>query len=233
MLNPNPGLWIKEQNKMNDLASLHSITLLIVGATGAVGQQVLRLAQDDTRVQHIFAPSRHALPPHPKLKNPIIDFEHLDKAADYWQVDAVICTLGTTMRIAGSKAGFVAIDRDLPIAIAAQAQAGGATCFVLNSSLGAKIGANFYLNTKAEVEQGIRELGFARYTIVRPSLIDAERADPRLGEKIGIFFARLLKPLMPKRYRAVAATAIAHALLEAALAAQPGEHLIESEALQD
>ncbi len=38
-------------------------------------------------------------------------------------------------------------------------------------------------------------------------------------------------PLVPKRYRPVPASAIAHALLEAALQAVPGEHIIESDAL--
>jgi len=50
---------------------------MLVGATGLVGGAVLRQAQSDVRVNRIVAPTGRELPPHPKLENPLVDFEHL------------------------------------------------------------------------------------------------------------------------------------------------------------
>ena len=81
-------------------------TLMLVGATGLVGGAVLAQAQSDARVSRIVALTRRQLPPHPKLENPLVDFEHLPADAAWWAVDAVICTLGTTIRKAGSQEAF-------------------------------------------------------------------------------------------------------------------------------
>lgn len=209
-----------------------SIHLLLVGATGIVGQQVLRLALADSRVDKVVAVTRKPLPAHPKLENPIMDFLNLHGDDHWWKADAVICTLGTTIRVAGSESAFAAIDRDLPIHVARICREAGATRFALNSSLGANPKGNFYLRTKAQAEAAIRQLAYPGYTIVRPSLIDASRKEARTGEIIGRYFSHVFHPLIPKRYRAVRPEKIAHALLEGVLSNQQGERIIESEQLQ-
>ena len=209
------------------------LRLLLVGATGAVGQAVLSLALAEPRIVEVVALTRRPLAPQGKLRNVVADFAALPADADCWVVDAVICALGTTLKAAGSQARFAAVNRDLPVLVAQQARAAGATRFALNSSLGASLSGNFYLRTKAEAEEGIRRLGFPAYTIVRPSLIDVERSEVRPGERIGLLFARAFSPLIPRRYRAVKAIAIARALLAGALRDDAGERIVESEALQD
>jgi NAD dependent epimerase/dehydratase family enzyme len=79
------------------------VRLLLLGATGAVGQQVLRLALEDERVAQVTAPTRRPLTPHSKLRNPVTDFSALPDAAPVWDADAVICALGSTIRKAGSE----------------------------------------------------------------------------------------------------------------------------------
>ncbi|MBX3677090.1 MAG: NAD(P)H-binding protein [Rhodocyclaceae bacterium] len=209
------------------------LRLLLVGATGAVGQAALSLALAEPRIAEVVALTRRPLAPQAKLRNVVADFAGLPEDADCWKVDAVICALGTTMKAAGSEARFAAVDRDLPVLVAQRTRAAGATRFALNSSLGANPSGNFYLRTKAEAEEGIRKLGFPAYTIVRPSLIDVERSEVRPGERIGLLFARAFAPLIPRRYRAVKADAIAQALLTGALRDDAGERLVESEALQN
>lgn len=206
------------------------LNLLLLGATGAVGQQLLHQALQDSRIARVIAPTRRPLPAHPKLENPITDFAAGEIPG--YAVDAVVCALGSTIKKAGSREAFAAIDRDLPIQIAKRAKAAGASRFALNSSLGASHSGNFYLRTKAEAEDGIRQLGFASVTIVRPSLIEARRAEPRLAETVGLAVARLLGGLIPRRYRPVKAEAIAATLLEAAIQGRPGETVIESEAIR-
>jgi uncharacterized protein YbjT (DUF2867 family) len=213
------------------LSNLHPQRLLLVGSTGAVGQQVLRLALADVRVGRAIAPTRRALPSHPRLENPVLDFIDLPPDASWWQVDGVICTLGTTIRAAGSPAAFAAIDRDLPVLIARLARQAGATRYALNSSLGASLAGNLYLRTKAEAEAGIRRLGYPSYTIVRPSLIDVERDEARPAEQVALVALRLVRPLIPRRYRPVTAEAIARVLLESVLQGEPGERIVESDEL--
>ena len=223
-------------------------TLLLLGATGLVGGHVLRLALSDPRVGRVIAPTRRALPSGtagkagttasarhdhstaaPTLENPVIDPEALPAEAAWWRADAAICTLGTTLRKAGSKAAFRHVDVDLVIAMAALAQRHGTPAFALNTSLDADARArNFYLRCKGEAEDGVRALGFASLTLVRPSLIDGDRDESRPLEHLGIVAARVLRPVIPARYRMVAAGDIARCLLEHALRAQPGECVVES-----
>ena len=207
------------------------LRLLLVGATGAVGQHVLKQALADSRIGHVVALTRRVLPSHAKLENHVVDFSKLPSDASWWKVDAVICTLGTTIKVAGSASAFAAIDRDVPVHVAKLTRNAGATRFALNSSIGASLDGSFYLRTKAETEAGIREVAFPNYTIVRPSLIDTNRTESRPGESFAIFIARTFRLLIPKRYRAVKPENIAHALLEGALSNNGGERIIESDEL--
>ncbi len=86
--------------------------LLLVGATGLVGRAVLEQASADERVMRVVAPTRRQLSAHPKLENPLVDFENLPTCASWWSVAGVICTLGTTVRKAGSQAAFRRVDYD-------------------------------------------------------------------------------------------------------------------------
>lgn len=207
-------------------------TLLLAGATGLVGSHALQQSLVDTRIARVIAPTRRALPSHPKLMNPIVDFDNLPRDAQWWQVDAVICTLGTTIRQAGSEAAFRKVDFDYVLEVARLARLHGAARFALTSSLGANaMSRNFYLRTKGETERALRDCGFASLTLVRPSMIGGERERRRPLEHMGMLAMRALHPLIPRRYRVAPAERIAHALIEAALAAVPGCTTIESEAL--
>jgi uncharacterized protein YbjT (DUF2867 family) len=205
------------------------LTLLLLGATGAVGQAALAQALDDPRIGLVVAPTRRPLPPHPKLRNPLTNFQPTPLDADWLRCDAVVCALGSTIRQAGSQAAFAAVDRDLPIAIGAAARQAGARSFALNSSLGASPKGNFYLRTKAEAEAGLAAQGWPSLTCVRPSLIDAHRQPPRPAERLGLWAMRALGPLLPARLRPVRPEAIARCLLTAAIQAPPGCHNVESD----
>ena len=220
-------------------------TLLLFGATGLVGGHVLRLALRDARVGRVTAPVRRALPAaaapaetathglqRAQLHAPVIDVDALPADADWWRADAAICALGTTLKKAGSQAAFRRVDVDLVVETAALAHRHGAPAFALNSSLGADARARgFYLRCKGEAEDAVRALGFASLTVVRPSLIGGERDESRPMERLGLIAARAFRPLIPARYRAVQAEDIARCLLDAALAARPGERVVESEAI--
>lgn len=206
--------------------------LLIVGASGLVGSHVLRRALADERVSLVVAPSRRELAEHPKLVTPVVDFAQLPSGADWWNADAVICALGTTMKQAGSKQAFRRVDHEYPLAVATLARQYGIPTYVLNSATGADAASHFFYNqVKGELEQDLAKCGFTSLTHVRPGLISGPRPDFRLGERTAECVLNALGPLLPRKWRTNSADSIAQALLEAAIAARPGVHIVRSQEL--
>lgn len=206
--------------------------LLLAGATGLIGQTALAHALASPRVAHVIAPTRRPLPAHPKLLNPVVDFEALPGDAAWWRVDAVACALGTTIRDAGSQAAFHRVDHDYPLAVARLAHAHGARAFALVSALGADPASRvFYSRTKGELEQALEGIGFDSLTLLRPGLLGGDRAQHRAGERWAQRILGALGPVLPRRYRVVPPERVASALVDAALDARPGRHVVPSEQL--
>lgn len=202
--------------------------VLLAGASGLVGAQVLRQLLDDPRCSSVVAPTRRPLAQvDPRLLNPVWDFSELPLEADWWQVDAAICALGSTMKQAGSREVFRQIDHGYPLLIAQTVKRHGCKVFALNSAVGANPRSPvFYNRIKGELEYNLRALGFDALTLVRPGLIGGERAERRPGEHIAGRVLGVLGPVLPRAWRINPADHIAQALVEAALAPQPGERVI-------
>ena len=209
-------------------------TVLILGATGQVGQALLQLALQHPQISRVVAPTRRPLPPHAKLDNPLVDFEELPEDAAWWKSDLTLCALGTTLRQTKSKAGFYRVDHDYVLAAAKLARRASTPTFGLVSSLGADSSSRlFYLRVKGETEQALGTLGFVALVIARPSLlIGGTRASTRPLEAFGLFLGKHLASLLPRRYRAITTRQVAQSLLDACLCTPAGLHIIESEQLQ-
>lgn len=204
--------------------------LVLVGATGLVGREVLKQALADPRISLVVAPTRRALVAHPKLHAPVTDFDHLPEAVDWWQADAMICTLGTTMRRAGSRDAFRRVDFEYPLDVARLAKDHGTSTYVLNSAIGANPDSSFFYNrVKGELETSLAVLGFQSLTYVRPCVIGGPRDELRLGERALVLALGLAGRLLPVRWRLNPASRIAQVLLESALERRPGVHIITSE----
>jgi uncharacterized protein YbjT (DUF2867 family) len=204
--------------------------LLLVGSTGLVGQHVLAQALAHPAIASVVTPVRRPAPAHAKRIAPVVDFDALPGDAPWWQADAVVCTLGTTMRAAGSQAAFRRVDHDYPLAVARLAHRHGTPTFVLNSALGADPASRvFYNRVKGEVERDLATVGFRSLTLVRPGLIGGARAEVRVGERVALLSLGALGPLLPRRWRINPADRVAQRLLEAALAAVPGTRVVTSE----
>lgn len=204
--------------------------LLLVGSTGLVGRHVLAQALAHPAIETVVAPVRRAVEAQPKLLAPVIDFDDLAEDATWWKADAVVCTLGTTLRVAGSEQAFRRVDHDYPLAVAQLAHRHGTPTFVLNSALGADPASRvFYNRVKGEVERDLAGVGFRSLTWVRPGLIGGQRDEFRAGERAALLTLGVLGPLLPRRWRINPAERIARHLLDAALAAAPGLHVITSE----
>jgi len=204
--------------------------LVLVGATGHVGREVLKQALADPRISLVIAPTRRALADHPKLHAPLTDFDNLPKTVDWWRAGAVICTLGTTMRCAGSKDAFRRVDYEYPLDVARLAKEHGTSTYVLNSAIGASPDSSFFYNrVKGELEASLAELGFQSLTHVRPGVIGGKRDELRFGERALVFVLGLARRLLPVRWQLNPASRIAQVLLESALEHKPGVHIITSE----
>lgn len=206
-------------------------TAAVAGATGLVGGCVLRRLLEDPQVSRVVAPTRRPLPPHPKLENPILTAVWPALAG----LDEAYGCLGTTRKDAGSAEAFRAVDLDLAVAFARAAKAGGARRFGLVSSTGSDAGSSFlYPRTKGEAERAVAGLGFETMVIARPSLLLGARAKPRPAERIGEAALALAAPLLIgplRKYRAIAADAVAAALIASTRAGIPGALVLESDAL--
>ena len=90
--------------------------VLLAGATGLVGRQLLRLLLADDSVEQVVALGRRAPDVvHPKLTALVVDFRHLPALSP---VDEVCLALGTTIRVAGSREAFRAVDFEANLAVA-------------------------------------------------------------------------------------------------------------------
>lgn len=204
-----------------------SDSVLILGATGLVGAECVRQFAASPRFARVVALTRRPLgtTAPARVESHVIDFERLDDAAHHFRVSHVVCALGTTIRQAGSQERFRRVDHDYALAAARLGLREGTRHFLLVTAIGASARSRvFYNRVKGEVEDAIRALPFRSVTIVRPSLLLGERAESRLGERIGKLFAGV----MPKAYKPVQASAVAATLLRAAVEGQPGIRVIES-----
>ncbi|HWS74666.1 MAG TPA: NAD(P)H-binding protein [Quisquiliibacterium sp.] len=206
---------------------------LLVGATGLTGSKLLALLlrSPDCSVVHVLARRPLALR-HPKLRVHEVDFASL-RAEDLPEVDDVHCCLGTTIRAAGSRAAFREVDHDHVVRVARLARERGATRLAVISAMGADPRSLvFYSRVKGEMEASVSALGYESVTLLRPSLLAGERAERRPGERLGLIAARALAPLIPLRYRAISADAVAAAMRHFAAEGEPGVQVVESGRLQ-
>ncbi len=187
---------------------------LILGASGLVGSHLTRLLLSDQNFDVVTILVRKKLDlDHPKLMQVFLTEElSLIKA------DHVFCCIGTTMKKAGSKEDFRAIDLELPLKIAKMAKDNGTKVFCLVSAMGATEKSVFFYNKiKGETERLIKEIGFQNYGIFRPSLILGERKESRSGETFAKIVMGILKPLTPLKYQGIQAETIAEAMRQFAL----------------
>lgn len=208
--------------------------ILLAGATGLVGQEILHALLADDTVESVHVLARRANPrSHPKLVWQVADFAALPALP---ALDEVYLALGTTIKVAGSQAAFRAVDFDANLAVARAAQRAGARRLGLVSAMGAdKASRVFYNRVKGELEEAVGALGFEAVVIARPSLLLGERGAlgqaARPGERIGAVLAGALRPLIPADYRPIRAVNVASALLAHGPTAQ-GKLILRSGAMQ-
>ena len=195
---------------------------LIVGATGLIGGYCLQALLDDPTYSEVIALVRKPLlKTHRKLKTVVTKFDkNLEHELSKTQAHDVHCCLGSTIKKAGSQQAFKAIDYTLVVTVAELMRKQGAEQFLVISSMGAnKDSKVFYSRVKGEMESALEDLDYPCLRIIRPSLLLGPRKEFRLGEKIGVLLAPVLKPLMLgplTKYRPIQAESVAQFMVKVA-----------------
>lgn len=199
---------------------------VVVGATGETGRHVVRLLAHSSLCTGVTAVVRRELSAEDaaarwgvdgaaaaKVRQAVVDF---DKLAEHKEAFAGhsrgFCLLGTTRAKAGSDEAFRRVDYDYVLEAARQMQAGGVEHFSLMTSKGSDASSSFlYMRTKGEIEQAVRDLGFARFSVFRPGLLLTDRNETRIGERV----MQAIYPnwALPKSAKAVKTDTVAAAIV--------------------
>lgn len=212
-------------------------TALVFGATGLVGNALVRALYDSGRYNkiRIFVRKATEFSVEPKIEEHQVDFYNLHKYSGMITGDDLYICTGTTIRKAGSVAKMEEIDRDLPVRISGIALANGVKKLAVVSSIGAnQASSNYYLRIKGEMENGLLDLNFNSVIIARPSMLLGERKERRAGEAIGKVFMKIFGLLLSGKflkYRGIKAEAVAKAMV-ILMQGEPGKRIVESDELQ-
>lgn len=192
--------------------------VVLFGATGLVGNELLELLLGDEHVKEIKTISRRPLPyKNTKLIQVINPLENIESLENEITGDVVFCCLGTTMRKAGSKKAFKKVDLELPVEIGRAAKKNNVPKMIVISSIGANNSSKiFYSRVKGLMEEEICKTGIREVYILRPSLLLGKRNDFRFSEELSKMLFTVFGFLMIgklKKYKAIHARTVAKAMM--------------------
>jgi len=204
---------------------------LVIGATGAVGKDLVQQLIDDSSVERIdIFVRREVKIAAAKLVVHVVDFDHPETWAEQLQGDVLFSTLGTTIRAAGSQEAQWKVDYTYQYDAAKAAQANGVKTYVLVSSVGANAQSKvFYSKMKGALDDAVQELGFEGCFILRPPSLIRKGSD-RFGEKVGIVLLKAFNAIgLLRNYTPMPTEAVAAAMIRLAKSGRSGNEILDSQ----
>ncbi|KAG8895306.1 Protein fmp52, mitochondrial [Tulasnella sp. 403] len=180
----------------NSAAQSGGKSVLLLGATGFLGKNVLPALLASNKFDRVIEAGRRVTPSETiqkypgreKLVQKVIDFENLDAANLKGEnADVVIFTFGIAYRKAESNESYVKIEKDFVLAAAKAAKTDAKDQrLVYTSGAGANESSWFMpMRNKAQTEQGLSKLGYSDFVAFRPAEFrDPTRTDRSLGNKV-------------------------------------------------
>ncbi len=159
---------------------------IVAGASGLTGRALVEelLARSDIISVVTLVRTSTGLQ-HPKLREKVIDFEAITELPCEWFEEAdFYCTLGTTIKKAGSKQQFAKVDYEYPLALAQKGKICGIRQMLIVTALGSnKFSPFFFSRVKGRLEEALKQLNLPGLRIFQPSLIIGQRNENRRGEE--------------------------------------------------
>ena len=187
-------------------------TAVIIGATGVVGREILNEILSGEYYDRIYVLGRSSiskLPDDSRLEKIIIDFENINFDTNILENADIFASLGTTIKIAGSKENQRKIDVDYTVNFAKLCE-GKIRSFNVVSAMGANSKSkSFYTSLKGELENRLKEMNLGVLRIFRPSLLISKREDKRILEEVFFKITPILKALLKgklKKYSPIEAS---------------------------
>ena len=208
-------------------------TALVLGATGMVGTELVKLLSSKKYYQTINLLTRRPLNlSDPTINQQVIDFNQLEQYTDLFQVQDIYICLGTTIKKAKTKEAFRKVDYEYVVEAAKLAKRGNIEKLLIITAAGADPKSRvFYSRVKGEVEEALKNMELHSLHIFRPSLLLGNRNEFRLGEAVmgkasSVLTKVMIGPLRP--YRPIHAATVAAAMFKTAQTNQQGTHVYPS-----
>jgi uncharacterized protein YbjT (DUF2867 family) len=197
-------------------------TAIVIGATGLIGSNLVRLLIEAEHISRIIVITRKSIKyASEKVENHVINFAQIGDHRDLFVGDILFSCLGTTAKQAGSVADQRIVDLDYQYKAALIASEQGVKHYLLVSSSGAdQQSLSAYLKMKGELEAKVQDLAFQHISILQPSLLLGQREQFRLAEDLASkVLPTLCKLPMLRRYRPIYGIEVAQKMVT--LSCQP------------
>ncbi|MEI8027332.1 MAG: NAD(P)H-binding protein [Pseudomonadota bacterium] len=161
------------------------IHVVMAGGSGLIGRELLNLFAQEEKIAAIYSLARSKRDHLPsKVTEIVTNFDSIQEL-ELPTCDVGLCSLGTTMKQAGSKENFYKVDHDYVLNFAKLCKKIGVKKFIVVSAMGANVKSKVYYNqVKGQTEEDLKSLSFESLVILRPSLLLGDRSEFRLGEWI-------------------------------------------------
>ena len=210
---------------------------IIAGASGLIGGNLLNILLQQPGYDEVLVLVRKELPiEHPKLKQQVIDFEHLEAYSELIKGNVIFCCLGSTRSKTPDLKEYRKIDYDYPLQLAVIGHRNKISKYFLVSSIGADASSsNFYTKIKGETEASVIKIALPVLHIFRPSALTGDRKENRFAESIFTAILKIVNPLLLgslKKYRSIPASTVAAAMYKQSLQTEEGIFIHSSEEIK-
>lgn len=195
------------------------LSIVMLGASGAVGSQVIKSLASSNRLVRLTLLVRRPLklPDRPEIAQHVVDVMNPNSYQTYLAGHHIaICTLGIGQPSKASKAEFVRVDRDSVLLFARACKQAQVDHFELLSAVGSNSkSGSFYLRTKGQLEDALKALGFDRLSLFQPSMILTPTNRYGVSQAIVLAVWPHLNPLLGgslRKYRGIAVDALGTAM---------------------
>ena len=166
----------------------HPLSIVMMGASGAVGTEVVRTLGGYASLEQLTLLNRRSLDALLDTRIRQLTIDVLDPksyAAALPGHKIAICTLGVGQPSKVSKEQYLRIDKEAVLDFAAQCKMAGVGHFELLCSIGANTDSrSFYLRAKGELQEELAALKFDRLSLFQPSMILTEHNRYGVGQAL-------------------------------------------------